>query len=413
MVFVPVSSLGVFTVMDHSSHGLDSRSEAYRAVAGIIGEDGIRQTFSAIDGISGLPNAAYQSREWLELENRRIFARNWVFAAADGELAEAGAIKPMEIGGAPIFLVRSEDGDVRAFHNVCRHRGTQLIDAPCRKTAIICPYHAWGFRLDGTIRSRPHFTGADSIEKFPQDGDSALNLYPVRTATWNGCHFVDLSGQAPDLLDWLRPMLDRTQAFDFSLIRWIGKTSYTIRSNWKLVLENYMEGYHVFSAHPRLIAHAPMDVRWSGEWMEHVFYNDYVAPKLTEGRGDGLPHYPGLSDEDIRRGMWFAAFPNFAAEVYADQFVVLATYPVAPDETLEELHFFVVGDDAATSPDHAQGREELMKMWHDLNLEDVGLLERLQRGRRSPAFEGSNMSPAWEGPAHELSQQVVRAICRE
>lgn len=391
---------------------LDPSSDAYRNVSAIIGEDGIRQTFSDINGISGLPNAAYQSPEWLALENERIFARNWVFAAADGELAEKGSIKPLEVGGTAIFLVRGDDGQVRAFHNVCRHRGTQLVDSPCQKTAIICPYHAWGFRLDGTIRSRPHFHGANQIEKFDDGGNPALNLYPVRSASWNGCHFVDLSGQAPDLETWLQPMLNRTRAFDFSLIRWIGKQSYTIKSNWKLVLENYMEGYHVFAAHPRLIAHAPMEVRWSGEWMDHVFYNDYVAPHVTEGRGDGLPHYPNLSEDDAKRGMWFAALPNFAAEVYADQFVVLATYPVAPDETLEELHFFVVGDEAQTSPDHEQGREELINMWHSLNLEDVGLLERLQRGRKSVAFEGSNMSPAWEGPAHELSQQVIKTICR-
>lgn len=399
--------------MDLPAAPLPSTSDAYRDVASILGEDGIRQVFAPIEGISGLPNAAYWSPDWLALENRRIFARDWVFAAAEGELAEAGAIKPLSVAGTPIFLIRGADGAVRAFHNVCRHRGTQLIDSPCRKRLISCPYHGWSYRLDGTIRSRPHFHGPDRMESFPEGGDEGLNLYEIRTASWNGCHFVDLSGTAPALTDWLAPFLDRTAAYDFSLIRWIGKKSYTIRSNWKLVLENYMEGYHVFSAHPRLIAHAPMAVRWSGEWAEHVFYNDYVAPRLTEGRGDGLPHFPNLSDTDARRGLWFAAFPNFAAEVYADQFVVLATYPIAPDETLEELHFFVVGDDAQTGPAHARGRDDLMGMWHDLNLEDVGLLERLQRGRSSTAFTGSTMSPAWEGPAHELSQQVLRAICRD
>jgi choline monooxygenase len=395
------------------SSGIDTGGAIYRSVAEIIGEHGIRQTFSPIDRISGLPNAAYQSDAWLELEHHRIFRRGWVFAGAAGEFTRKGAIKPIEIGGTGIFLVKGNDGRIRAFHNVCPHRGTQLIDSPCAKHAIVCPYHAWGFRLDGTIRSRPHFRGANVNETFPQAGDPELNLHAVRCESWNGCLFVDLSGEAPPLSDWLEPMLGRTQAFDFSLIRWIGKEGFTIRSNWKLVLENYMEGYHVFSAHPRLIAHAPMDVRWSGEWLDHVFYNDYVAPKLTEGRGSGLPTYPNLSVEDSRRGMWFAALPNFAAEVYADQFVVLATYPVSPGETYEELHFFVVGDEAATAPEHEAGRQELMKMWHDLNLEDVGLLERLQRGRRSAAFAGSRMSPAWEGPAHRLSQQILIAICQD
>lgn len=382
-------------------------------VKGLLGTDGYAKVYAPIEQASGLPNEAYWSQEWLALEQKRIFQRSWVFVLADAELAEPGAMKPMDVGGTPIMLVRGEDGAVRAFHNVCRHRGTQLVRQPCVARSITCPYHAWAYGLDGRLRSRPHFHGPNQIERFEEGEVPELSLYPIRCESWNGCHFVDLSGTAPALLDWLSPMLERTRAFDFSQIRWIGKKAYTIKSNWKLVLENYMEGYHVFAAHPRLIAHAPMNVRWSGEWMDHVFYNDYVAPHVTEGRGDGLPHYPGLSEGDKRRGMWFACLPNFAAEVYADQFVVLATYPVAPDETYEELHFFVVGDDAATTDEYADARDELVTMWHDLNLEDVDLLESLQRGRRSVAFDGSFMSPAWEVPAHQLAGQVIEAIVRE
>ncbi len=378
----------------------------------LLGEEGYAQAFAAIDQPSGLPNAAYWSQDWLALENQRIFQRSWVFVMADAELSEPGAIKPAEVGGTPIILVRGNDGTVRAFHNVCRHRGTQLVAKPCVTGTITCPYHAWAYRLDGTLKSRPHFHGPNQLERFDADQAKELALYPIRCESWNGCHFVNLSGDAVDLSTWMAPMLKRTEAFDFSNIRWIGKKAYTIKSNWKLVLENYMEGYHVFAAHPRLIAHAPMDVRWSGEWQDDVFYNDYVAPEITEGRGDGLPHYPNLSNEDSRRGLWFVCMPNFAVEVYADQFVVMATTPVAPNETYEELHFFVVGEEAAQDEKYAAGREELITMWHDLNLEDVDLLERLQQGRRSAAFDGSIMSPAWEGPAHHLAQHIVRTIER-
>lgn len=385
-------------------------SDTLGRVAAILGADGLAQVFNTIEGQSGLPNAAYWSPDWYALETERIFRRNWLFVASDGELDGIGAMKPMTVAGTPILLIRGEDGAPRAFHNVCRHRGTQLVAESCKKRSITCPYHNWNYRLDGSLRSRPYFRGPKEVERFDEGTAPDLALYPIRLESWNGCHFVDLSGRAAPLLDWFAPMLARTAAFDFSHIRWIGKKGYTIKSNWKLVLENYMEGYHVFAAHPRLIAHAPMDVRWSGEWIDNVFYNDYVAPTQTEGRGDGLPHYPGLSEEDARRGMWFACLPNFAAEVYADQFVVLASYPVAPDETYEELHFFVVGDAAARDKRYAPGRAELIKMWHDLNLEDVEILERLQRGRASIAFGGSRMSPAWEGPAHALSQHIVRSV---
>ncbi|MEM7170421.1 MAG: aromatic ring-hydroxylating dioxygenase subunit alpha [Pseudomonadota bacterium] len=399
---------GSLTTLAHSADDVDP--VVTEKVKALLGEAGFAQVFNPIDQPSGLPNAAFWSKEWLDLERERIFRRHWVFAGTAGELDGIGAMKPIEIGGTPIILVRDRSKQVRAFHNVCRHRGTQLVREACRRPTISCPYHAWSYNLDGGLRARPHFQGADVQEKIHPDLSQAMSLHAVRCAEWNGCFFVDLSGQAPPLSTWLAPMLSRTAAHDFSHIRWIASKSYRFKSNWKLVLENYMEGYHVFAAHPRLIAHAPMGVRWSGEWIEHVFYNDYIAPQLTEGRGTVLPHFPNLSDEDRRRGLWFACFPNFAVQVFADQFVILATTPLAPDETLEELHFFVVGDDAAQDEAHAEGRAELLSMWHDLNLEDVDLLERLQQGRRSIAFDGSIMSPAWEGPAHQLSQQVVRAI---
>ncbi len=391
----------------------DIDAEAYQKIEAIIGKDGIQQAFAPIDQISGLPNSAYHSSAWFDLEMDRVFRRNWVFATTDGELSRPGTIKPLEVGGTPILMVRDREGTVRGFHNTCRHRGTELVSEVCRQPLLTCPYHAWTYRLDGTILSRPHFHRADETETFSPDGDSRFNLYPVRTASWNGCHFVDLSGHSPPLLDWLAPMLRRTSVYDLTLIRWIGKKSYTIQGNWKFVLENYMEGYHVFCAHPRLLDHAPMSVRWQGEWTEHVFYNDYVASSITTGRGEGLPHYPNLSDENRRRGAWFTVFPNFAAEVYADQFVVLATFPMAPDRTCEELHFFVVGDEAQNRDEFSGARNHLKDMWNKLNLEDVDLLERLQRGRRSKAFTGSWMSPAWEGPSHQFSQKIVEAICRK
>ena len=384
--------------------------DALKRVESLLGDEGLEQVFSPIQQPSGLPNTAFWSPDWLRLEQERIFRRNWVYVAADEELKEPGAIKSLEIGGTPIFLARGQDYKVRAFHNVCRHRGTQLVVGSCKKKAITCPYHAWTYDLQGRLRARPHFQGADKKESLSQTDSESLGLFGIRCETWNGCHFVDLSGKAPSLNRWLAPVFERSSAHDFSQIRWIGKKTYHFKSNWKLVLENYMEGYHVFAAHPRLIAHAPMTVRWSGEWIGHVFYNDYIAPELTAGRGTALPHFPGLSDEDTKRGLWFACLPNFAVQVFADQFVVLATYPTAPDETLEELHFFVAGEEAATNERYATGREELLDMWHKLNMEDVELVERLQQGRRSTAFKGSMMSPAWEGPAHQLAQMIVNSI---
>ncbi|MEO1141449.1 MAG: SRPBCC family protein, partial [Pseudomonadota bacterium] len=159
----------------------------------------------------------------------------------------------------------------------------------------------------------------------------------------------------------------------------------------------------------RLLKFAPMNLRWSGEWDNHVFYNDYIFPETEEGRGDNLPHYPNLPKEDAQRGLWFLCFPHFAAEVYPDQFTLLVSYPVAPDVTREELHVFLIGD-AATSDKYETERKSVIEMWDSLNREDIDMLERLQEGRLSPAYDGGRLSPHWEGPTHQFGRRIVEKI---
>ncbi|WP_306115368.1 MULTISPECIES: aromatic ring-hydroxylating dioxygenase subunit alpha [unclassified Roseovarius] len=386
-----------------------NRSDIRSQVVALIGEEGLAQAFASIEDASGLPNAAYWSDDWLALEQEHCFRRSWVFAGAEAELPEPGDMKPIEIGGAPLIILRDQAGTIRGFHNVCRHRGARLLTAPCRKSTLTCPYHAWNYALTGKLRSRPHFSGPNVVDKFEDGGGDKLDLIEIRVETWNGCIFANVSGDAEPLLDWLHPLLERTGQYDFSAIRWAGKLDFEVNANWKLVYENYMEGYHVFAVHPKLLKFAPMNVRWSGEWDRHVFYNDYVFPELEEGRGEGLPHYPGLSEADAKRGLWFLCFPHFAAEVFPDQFSVLVSYPVAPDKTREELHVFLIGD-AAHSDEHKAAREATLNMWDDLNREDLGMLELLQQGRLSPAYDGGRLSPHWEGPTHDFGRRVVERI---
>ena len=188
-------------------------------VKSLLGEEGYAQAFAPVEAASGLPNAAYWSREWLALEQERVFRRSWVFAGADAEIADPGAMKPIEIGGAPLFIVRGRDGVVRGFHNVCRHRGARLVTEPCKRSSLACPYHAWNYAIDGKLRVRPHFLGPDQTDRFDDGGGEKLDLIPVRTETWNGCIFVNVSGDAQPLDDWLAPLLARTKNYNFPAIR--------------------------------------------------------------------------------------------------------------------------------------------------------------------------------------------------
>lgn len=376
----------------------------------ILGDDGLAQVYAPIEEASGLPNAAYWSTDWYQLEQERLFRRSWVFVGAEAEVAAPGDIKPAEAGGVPVLLVRGRDGAVRLFQNVCRHRGSLLVDAPCNRTVLTCPYHSWSYGLDGKLRSRPHFHGAGQGDSFEAGGGPRLDLIEVRVETAFGCVFADLSGTAPPLTEWLGPLTTALSGYDLSALRWAGKLDFEIAANWKLIYENFIEEYHVFSLHPRLHDFVPMHRRNVGGWRGNTFANGYSFSAIEPGRGAGMPHYPGLSDEDRSRGQWFLTLPHFAVEVFPDQFAVVAAYPVAPDRTREELHIFLIGDEAAQGAAHAEGRHGIFSTWDALNKEDLGILPRLQQGRRCPGYDGGRLSTHWERPTLEFCRKIVDLI---
>ncbi|MEZ5924634.1 MAG: aromatic ring-hydroxylating dioxygenase subunit alpha [Hyphomicrobiaceae bacterium] len=389
---------------DWTSSGIERR------VTDLLGAEGLAQIGRPIEEAAGLPNEAYWSPEWFRLEQERIFRRAWVFAGAAAQIPQPGDVKPLEVGGVPIMLVRGQDGVVRGFQNVCRHRGMQIVTEPCHKASLTCPYHAWSYGLDGKLRSRPHFLGPDKSDTFKAGGGPKLDLVPVRVAEFHGCLFVNISGAADPLETWMQPVLDELAGYDLSAIRWAGKIDFDIEANWKLVYENYMEGYHVFALHPRLLNFAPMDVRWSGKWDGNTFVNGYRFPKMEAGRGEGLPNYPGLSAENSSRGTWFLTMPHFAVEIFPDQFTVLVAYPEAPDRCREELHVFLIGDEAATGDRYAAARAEVFKMWDDLNREDISILKGMQQGRKCPGYDGGRLSPHWEHPTLGYARKVIDMV---
>jgi choline monooxygenase len=170
-----------------------------------------------------------------------------------------------------------------------------------------------------------------------------------------------------------------------------------------------MENYHVFALHPQLTRFAPMHTRSPGEFEGHCFVNQYTFPVLDAGRGLDLPHFPDLSENASKIGMWFLLFPTLGIEIFPDQLTIFQVDPVAPDLTRETIHVYLIGD-AAHSDEHAEARQEVFDMWGSLNHEDLGILERLQAGRASPSYTGGLFSPAWERVTLEISRLVARGV---
>ncbi|MDH3691780.1 MAG: aromatic ring-hydroxylating dioxygenase subunit alpha [Gammaproteobacteria bacterium] len=385
--------------------------QVHQSLEQMLGADALARLELSTESASSLPNAAYTSEAFLLLENQRLFTRTWILAGIGAQIPRPGDIVPTAVAGQPLILVRGQEGDVRAFHNVCRHRGTRLVSAPCsgRKT-IVCPYHSWTYDLGGQLLKRPHFNGGGKHDHC-ENVDQALSLAPVHAAQWQDLIFVNISGDAPQLETHLKPMIDRMAGYDLSALRFAGTISYEINANWKFVHENFMENYHVFALHPKLHAFVPMELRQPTLFDGPCFWNEYRFPKPEQGRGDGLPYYPNLAEDLRQRGLWFHFFPTVGIELWPDQFAVFQVTPISPDRTREDIHIYLIGE-AAESDAYRDARQNVFDMWHELNDEDVGILEKLQQGRHSASYTGGRFSSYWEQCNHHFSQLIVQGIRR-
>jgi len=359
---------------------------------------------------TGLPNPCYTSEAWLALERERLFARTWMLAGFCHDIPAPGDACPVEVAGMPLLLLRDEAGQVRAFHNVCRHRGAVMVDAPCSGRKILtCPYHGWAYGLDGALRTRPHFHGAGHHDVAGRGNAGGPGLVPVRHAVWHDLIFVDIGGKAPAFEDHWAPFARRTAEYDFSALRFARTLTFDVKGNWKLVHENFFDPYHPPSVHPRLEVFAPItlrhETRADGAWL----YNTNAIAEPQEGRGLGMPYYPGLDAKGRLTEWYFHLFPTLDFEIWPDQLAVFQLHPLAPDRTIEHIHLYFIGE-GATDPRFEANRQSVYDMWDELNTEDFKIVENIQRARLSPAFDGGALSPYWDPPTQAFARMVAEAV---
>jgi len=357
------------------------------------------------EGGTCLPNACYTSRDWLAVENERLFARTWVYAGCLDQIPDPGDVLPTTIAGKPIILLHDRNGEFRAFHNVCRHRGAVMVDKPCKgRTVLTCPYHAWSYGLDGSLRTRPHFHGGDRHDVATNGGGPSL--VPVRLARWHRFFFVNLDGEAEAFDDFIAPLARRLPHHDLGVLR-LGKTLvWEFRANWKIVFENYFDNYHVGTIHPRLNAFLPMTKREPFEIDGPLLRFETIFDHPEEGRGVGLPYYPNVPPELAHFEAGYHLFPSACFQIWPDQLTVFQVFPLAHDHTIEHLHIFFVGD-AASDPAYAAARQGVYDMWDELNREDINAIEWMQQGRMSPAFDGGALSAYWDPSLQHFARLTV------
>ncbi|MFZ2870595.1 aromatic ring-hydroxylating oxygenase subunit alpha [Zavarzinia sp.] len=354
----------------------------------------------------GLPAEAYTDPGFFRREQARLWARSWVAVGAASDVATPGDVLPLTLAGQPVFLARGQDGILRAFHNVCTHRGLLLVEEAGREKLLRCPYHAWAFDLEGGLRATPHFggIGCHTLEGFdPADH----GLKPIRLAQWNDLVFLDLSGDAEPFEAHAAPLVARWADYDFAATRPAGRMDFEIAANWKLLVENFCDTYHLPFIHPQVNEYSKAEDHY--DVIDGTIVGTGNRTATREGAPVLLPPFPGLSPEKARLGEFLTLFPNVLIFLMPDHYFTVTVTPLDEGHSTERLDFHFVGE-GATAPQYAARRQELYDLWAELNRQDITIVERLQKGRVSRGFDGGCFSPALEAPIHHVQTLVARMM---
>ncbi len=362
------------------------------------------------EGARTLPGHYYTSQETYAEETEQIFARRWIAVGRADEIPEAGDYVLRPVAGESIIVVRDQGGTVRAFYNVCRHRGTRLREEARGRLSetIQCPYHAWTYALDGRLVAAPHMhdvTGFDTRD-YP--------LHPVALAAWEGLLFVNLSRDPPaePLEQAFAPLLGRFTRFHLPDLHTARRTEYDVRANWKLVFQNYSECLHCPVIHPGLAKLAPYQ---SGEndLVEGPYLGGFLVitregGSLTlSGRACGVP-VGELGAEDLQRAYFYSIFPNLLLSLHPDYVMLHTLWPDGPGRTRIACEWLFHPDSlgrAGYDPDDA------IRFWDETNRQDWRICELSQAGVSSRAYVPGPYSPR-ESLSAAWDREYLKALGR-
>ncbi len=366
----------------------------------------VKATQAYQPGQRTLPRRYYVSSDVYGEEQERIFAQRWLCVGRQGELAEPGDYVLRTVAGESVIVVRGQDGAVRAFYNVCRHRGTRLCTAEHGRLSetIQCPYHAWTYTLDGTLIGAPHMNEVPGFDKrdYP--------LHPVALAAWEGFLFINLARDPEPFAQAFAPLAGRFSRFNLARLRSGRRTDYDVRANWKLIFQNFSECLHCPVIHPGLAKLTPYT---SGEndLFEGPYLGGYMvitAPggSLTlSGRACG-PAVGDLAAEDQHRVYFYSLFPNMLLSLHPDYVMFHTLSPEASDRTHITCEW-LFHPDAFGQPGFAP--EDAVSFWDETNRQDWNICERSQLGIGSRAYEPGPYS-AREGISAAWDRAFLRAI---
>lgn len=344
-----------------------------------------------------LPGKYYISNAIFQAEIERIFSSRWLCIGREELLPNAGDYFLRQVGAESIIVVRTRSGDIRAFYNVCRHRGTRLCteERGNFNTIIVCPYHAWGYSLDGQLAIAPLTEELDDfrLEDYP--------LFNARIATWEGFIFLNLAESPTPFATAFAPIMHKFSQWHLPKLRVLHRIEYQVQANWKLIFQNYSECYHCPPVHPTLVKMSPyrggQNDLFSGPFLGGFMTINQVGGSLTlSGNRCSLP-LGNVSGEDLQRVYYYSIFPNMLLSLHPDYVVVHQILPQSPSQTRIVCEW-LFDPQAANEPNDA------VEFWDINNREDWQVCELMQAGVSSRVYT--------PGP-YVGAESLVAAIDRE
>ncbi len=346
-----------------------------------------------------LPAACYTSDEVFQLEQSELFGRMWLCVGREADIPKPGDFFTHDLGDERILVVRGSDATVRGFFNVCRHRGSRIVDVPCGEglERLRCPYHAWTYALDGRLTHAPRMGASFARDSF--------SLLPVRLGLFWGFVFVNLEDRA-DPLELALSELPDLSRYQMGALRRGKRVEYVVEANWKFLCENYSECYHCPGVHPQLFRiseYLEPGVRQleSGPCFNGgaMALRDGYSTMSMSGRSQ-LPQIPGLSADDHRQVFYYHVYPNLLLSPHPDYVLTHTIWPLGPARSRVVCEWLFTVEAVAME---AFDPVDMVEFWDLTNQQDWQLCERAQAGAASRGYR--------QGP-YQSSEDCVHTFDR-
>eukprot|EP00940_MAST-03C_sp_MAST-3C-sp2_P002975 g2975.t1 len=415
--------------------------------------------------------STYTSEEFHEIEKKRIFGTAWTCVGLVDKVREPGDTIIGKLGASPIFVTRDKRGNLNGFHNVCRHRGSVLVLEDGKYPVISCPYHRWGYALDGRLLATPmwdmgtegkkkskrkgkrknvsdddstwptsneseatidfteeHIARAEALALDPPQCDQLKEiqralapaspdfdkkdypLFKIRVETWGPYVFATQNEDTPSLEMCLGDMVCDLADYPLDELVIARQKSFAPEANWKLLMENFMEYYHLPAVHPELCLVSGVDehARRQGKGMNVAFVTFPMTRGGTPIDPGILPPMPGLKGDSLETAWFHAIFPNTFYFLMPDHIFVVVLSPDGPKRTVEYSALLVhpsVKDQGI--PDLEAKLDKMMAFYEKTNIEDIVACERVQQGVQSSAYEGGRFSFKFEETIHRFQNMCI------